>query len=467
MTYAPNTLNRARALLAAIILIGNPMAFAGTPAPGDAAKAVVEPPPAPSEFFKFDVQERLRFELRSDNFDFNESVNSATDDTWLLQRFRIGLLIKPARWFKLYAQGQDSREFDSDRPNIPGAMGAEGDDWFDLRQGWIEFANYDAFPLGMKIGRQILSYGDERLVGAFDWNNIGRTFDAVKFTYQQRSWSVDVFAASVVNIRRDEFNPSDLLNGNETDRGQVFAGTYLTTRALPFQTTDVYAFYLHQNGSKSAAPPNDDTNFATIGTRAKGDPKKLKGFEYDFEGAFQAGEVSGRRLTAFAVHGGAGFNFDLPWKPRIHAEYNYGSGDSDPNDDTIETFQNLFPTNHKFYGYMDLFSWQNISTPAIAFRVSPCETVSMQLGGQWYWLASNEDAWYRANGTTRVRPVNAIAQDADNYVGAEIDFTVTYAPTKWLSFLAGYSRFFAGDYLKSTGPSDDADFGYIQTTLEF
>lgn len=415
----------------------------------------------------FDVENRLRLEVRSDNFDFNDSVNSVTDDTWLLQRFRIGVLIKPSRWFRLYAQGQDSREFESERPNIPGALGAEGDNNFDLRQGWIEIANYEAFPLGVKIGRQILSYGDERLVGAFDWNNFGRTFDAVKFTFQQKPWSLDVFAASVVNIRRDQFDTSDLFNGDETHRDQVFTGAYFTTAAIPFQTTDVYAFYLHQNQSPSAAPPNNDTNFATLGTRVKADPKKLHGFEYDFEGAFQAGEVNGMRLTAFAVHVGAGYNFACPWKPRIYAEYNYGSGDSDPTDDTIETFQNLFPTNHKFYGYMDLFSWQNISNPAITMKVSPFEKVTVQLSGQWFWLATNEDAWYRANGTARVRPVNAVTRNANDYVGAEIDFTVTYAPTKCLAFLAGYSHFFAGDYAKATGPFDDADFVYVQSTLKF
>jgi hypothetical protein len=32
---------------------------------------------------------------------------------------------------------------------------------------------------------------------------------------------------------------------------------------------------------------------------------------------------------------------------------------------------------------------------------------------------------------------------------------------------AGYSHFFAGDYLADTGPSDDADFGYLQATISF
>ena len=31
----------------------------------------------------------------------------------------------------------------------------------------------------------------------------------------------------------------------------------------------------------------------------------------------------------------------------------------------------------------------------------------------------------------------------------------------------GYSHFFAGGYVSATGPSDDADFGYAQATINF
>ena len=44
---------------------------------------------------------------------------------------------------------------------------------------------------------------------------------------------------------------------------------------------------------------------------------------------------------------------------------------------------------------------------------------------------------------------------------------MTYKPLKQLGFTAGYSHFFAGDYLRNTGAHDDADFGYVQATIEF
>ena len=493
------SLKKSGALLAAALLTGSlTSSFAGE----IVAKPVIEKAPEsnPLSFFDglltFDVQERLRVEIRENNFDFNDALDSLTDDGWLLQRFRIGLLIKPAAWLKIYAQGQDSREIDSDRPDFPGQLGAEGDDAFDLRQGYVELGNVKEFPLTLKIGRQVLAYGNERLVGSSDWNNLGRTFDAVKLRFEQPKWWVEGFASTVAVPTRGEYNQSDFANGTETDRGQVFSGLYFSTTALPFQTTDVYAFHLHEEtGPKYLPLAAGDTNFVTLGLRVKSKPgafhhepapapdgkavadgksppppppaPKPLGLDYDGEFAFQAGELRGLDLTAFAVHAGLGYTFEVPWTPRIGLEYNFATGDTHPGDSAVETFQNLFPTNHKFYGYMDTFSWQNMHNPAISLKVAPCKKVTAQVDYHGFWLATNKDVWYRANGTTAVRPLTPLARNADKYAGSELDFTVTYKPVRQLALQAGYSHFFAGSYLKDTGAHDDADFGYVQATIEF
>ena len=438
----------------------------------------------------FDFQERFRWEIRDNNFDFNDDVNSLTDDNWFLQRARLGLAIKPVPWFKVYAQAQDSREINSDRPDFPGLLGAEGDDSFDLRQGWFEVGNAKEFPLTLKAGRQTLIYGDERLIGASDWNNLGRTFDAVKLRWEEKAWWLDAFASSVVVPERGSYNQSDFFNGNETGREQIFSGLYFSTTAVGPQTTDLYVLHLHENANpRFAQNPLGDTNFFTLGLRVKskpgafahtapepmgkgpGDgkptPPKPLGFDYDGEFAFQTGDVKGRDLTAFAAHVGAGCTFDISWKPRLGAEYNFASGDSDPLDREVETFQNLFPTNHKLYGYADFFSWQNIHNAALSLKAQPCKAVTAQVDYHAFWLASTDDSWYRANGVTTVRPLTPAARAADNYVGSEIDFTVTWNVRKELAIQAGYSHFFAGGYLRDTGASDDANFGYVQASLTF
>jgi alginate export protein len=102
---------------------------------------------------------------------------------------------------------------------------------------------------------------------------------------------------------------------------------------------------------------------------------------------------------------GEGYNFKCPWSPRLFADYNYASGDHSQTDDDIETFQNLFPTNHPRYGFMDLFSWQNLHNPELSLKAKPCKEVGLEVDFNWFWLANTNDAWYRSNGTTRVRPI--------------------------------------------------------------
>src|SRR4029450_11866901 len=110
----------------------------------------------------------------------------------------------------------------------------------------------------------------------------------------------------------------------------------------------------------------------------KADPKKLHGWEYEGEFAFQGGQVSDLDLTAFAVHLGRGYNFDPPRTPRLFLEHNFASGDDNATDGDIETFQNLFPSNHPRYGIMDLFSCQNLHNPALNLRAKPCKQVGLE-----------------------------------------------------------------------------------------
>ncbi len=131
----------------------------------------------------FDLEERIRAESRENNRDFDSSAHDDNDDSWLLNRFRLGLAFRPVTWLKLYGQTQDSREAFSDRANVPGIRGAEGDDIFDLRQAYISLGDIKRFPLLLTVGRQAISYGDNRLVADSKWGNFGRTFDAIRLRF--------------------------------------------------------------------------------------------------------------------------------------------------------------------------------------------------------------------------------------------------------------------------------------------
>lgn len=458
----------------------------------------------------FDVEERARLETRQNNFDFNDAKNSlgdVTDDTFLLQRFRIGVTVRPSESIGGYLQGQDTRQIWATRPGVPYTFGSEGDDPFDLRQAYIDLGNLAACPFTMRLGRQELSYGDERLVGSAGWNNFSRTFDALKLRYSDpnRLLTLDAFGAHVVNIAGFGPDANDGMIFNTADWDDTLVGLYLSTKALEFQTTDLYVLFRDKGDSdpvytamsgtltNRATPYDIAQRIWTLGFRIQSTPGKTGNWDYDAEVAYQTGRSAGQQGAAvpgpemidheaFAIHAGAGYSWaKIAWSPRLGVEYNVASGDKNPDDNNDQSFLNLFPSNHKPYGRMDLFSWKNIHDLACGLRLTPYQDAQqpshklvLDVDGHAFWLYSNQDAWCRANGVARVRPLNAAALSANRFVGSELDVTISYnTPWKWLRVDTGYSHFFAGGYVSDTANAvtgaggDDADFGYVQTTMTF
>ena len=89
----------------------------------------------------------------------------------------------------------------------------------------MELGDPAVFPLSLKIGRQEMTYGDQRFIGLTDWSNTGRSFDAARLRYQagKKSW-INLFTARVVIPRDDYFNES-----NEADQ---FSGLYASSQEI-------------------------------------------------------------------------------------------------------------------------------------------------------------------------------------------------------------------------------------------
>ncbi|MBA3763592.1 MAG: alginate export family protein, partial [Chthoniobacterales bacterium] len=105
-------------------------------------------------------------------------------------------------------------------------------------------------------------------------------------------------------------------------------------------------------------------------------------------------------------------------------------------------------------------------------NVKPMKKLDLELDGHAFWLADTHDYWYRSNGISTLRTRTPDGRDvrtinARNFAGCEIDLTATWEATKNVKVQAGYSHFFAGSYLADTGASNDADFGYLMTTISY
>lgn len=480
--------------IAALLLLGVQPVFAAAPAAKpDAARAVTFDDGRGT----FELVERLRFENRDDNFDFDAAAHSPTDDSWFVQRLRLG-----ATWggpgFSAQVQLQDAREWGSERPNVPFILGSEGDAPLDVRIASLTWGDPKGGAFSLTLGRQILALGDERLVGVGEWNNFARTFDAARVVWnlEPGRTTATAFVGSVVHVEgRGETDRWAFDRASGDDR---FAGFYLTHKPDKAHTLDAYLLWRDKKASdpiyraptaaipaaaRTAAAYDIGQSIGTLGARYfMPPPAQGGGFDTEVEAAWQFGLVD-RQTTAatgpyagddasldhdaWALHTLVGYTFgDLPGRPRFDLEANVASGDTDRTDGKNGSFMNLFPSNHKFYGFMDAFAWKNLREFVATVRFSPVPKTVVRLDYHRFSLYSEQDAWYRANGVSTVRALNAAAQNAPRHAGDELDVTATWTPSARATLDFGWAHFFAGPYLGATGAESDADFVYVQTTLK-
>ncbi len=404
------------------------------------------------EKLKVSLEMRYRLEAR-DDFDFNQNADDT--DTFHLLRTRLMLDANLSESIRAFVQLQDSRIWDSLPAN---RWSITFRDEFDVRQAYVDFKVKEiSEALTLRLGRQELSYGDQRLVGAFDWSNVTQSFDAIKLIYTDKKYSIDAFLSEKVNI--DRANPNNWYDDNEG-----FHGVYATYKGLDKHLIDLY--YLYRNTSEPVAfgpSGSRKLNESTVGLRFKGD--KVNNFDYTLESAFQFGKFGSQDIRAHALITGAGYTFSsIPWTPRLGFEWDFASGDKDSTDNERNTFDNLWPTNHLFYGYIDLVSLQNINAYDLRLSLNPTKKLTLQ-GDYWqFYLDETTDAAYNA-ARGQLRAANQ--RVASGYLGSEADFLLKYAFNKNINLLGGYSHFFAGTFLARTGANDDANFFYLQSLLKF
>jgi hypothetical protein len=109
---------------------------------------------------------RTRFEGYSGaNFLANAS------DSYLLTRFRLGALIRPSAWFRVYAELQDTDAFLKSPPLVPPYQ-----ETWDLRRAYVDFGDIEAGPVALRVGRLDLNFGDGLLIGTSYWRNASRGY---------------------------------------------------------------------------------------------------------------------------------------------------------------------------------------------------------------------------------------------------------------------------------------------------
>jgi len=372
------------------------------------------------------------------------------NDGYYLHRLRLNVAVEPDRRLRFVFQVQDAQAPGLSRKPAPAGMV----NTLDLRQGYLELGPADAGPLSLRVGRQDLIFGEERLIGAAGWGNVGRSFDAVRLTWRRPGMRLDGFASAVVPVLNGRFDRPRLSNG--------FYGLYGSLDKL-LRDGVIEPFLLWKTASHTTAESgrSGDLDLYTGGARVVSKlPRRL---DCNVEMALQGGRAAGDRVRAWAGHWALGWT---PWKDRplrLIAEYNFASGDRDPRDGRRGTFDQLYPTNHSKYGTADQIGWRNIHDLMPGLEWRPRRKWRLKFDYHAFWLADRRDALYTEAGAVFARNPQA----AGSRIGWELDAQADWQFSDRLQLGLGYARLFAGPYLKQTTPGSGFSYPYLTWSYRF
>lgn len=329
----------------------------------------------------------------------------------------------------------------------------------DLKQGWFEADDLFGCGTRTRVGRQVLSYGDQRVIGELDWHTYGRSFDAALFShvFEATGTRADLFAARVV-----ERNFALAASPPDNDDRNLLGLYTVTPKALHHSDLDAYVLLLKDNlETAGEAGGTGNTGIWTGGARLAGAKDAL---DWGTEWAVQRGRLAGDRLEAWAGHARAGYTMaSTAWTPRIGLEWDMATGDDDPTDGDAGSFQTLFPTNHDKYGILDVAAWQNLQAWRASLGLAPAKDWTLAFDWWRLYVADADDAWYAASGAV-IRPG---AAGASKYLGSEADLVLAWKPSDRMRIALGGAQFFDGGFVRDTGGGNDAFWFYVRVQVWF
>lgn len=310
-------------------------------------------------------------------------------------------------------------------------------DNFDMHQGYVQLFNLQEDHWGLRVGRQEMNLGGQRLVGAVGWAQQGRSFDGIRVR-TERDWGwIDFFG---YKTRELGAQPTSLTDSE-------FFGAYGTLDlGEGLGDLDLYGMY------QLADVGTDETKQGTFGARYVRNSENL---HYRIEGSFQTGDRLGEEVSAYMF--GARVGLDVADdKATVTLWYDYLSGDDDPGDGETKVFDTMFATNHKFYGFADLFL--NI----------PAHTGGLGLQDMAIKLAYRPEGPWSFGADLHSFRVAEEGSLSGTHLGEEIDLTGTYRYSSNATIQGGLSYIAQDDPWGELGRlSENMWWGYVMLNVTF
>ncbi len=379
------------------------------------------PPAVSAQTVTWSGQIRPRYEHR-------DPVAGGPDE-FTSMRVRLGLLARVDSSLSVFVQGQDVRLWGEETNTLSDFRA----DNIDVHQAWLRYRHPGAPWLVSTVGRQEMSFGGQRLIGAVDWTQQGRAFDGVRLDLGQGRGRVSLVGMTLAE---------NTAAAHEVDGALL--GAYATIGAVGPGALDLYLL----NDRVDATAQTDQL---TMGARYA---FQHSGFAGRVEGSLQRGDRVGTPVSASMVGARVGRSFSgdavhlAVWYDRLSAD--------DPNDPDTNAFSTLFATNHKFYGFADLF----LDIPAHT-QGRGLEDIAVKLSAR---LGSGTTA---ALDLHRFAAVSARDLASGHYAD-ELDLTGTHRLSPHLSIVGGFSFVWQDDALARVGRlSEDLTFGYLSINATF
>ena len=377
--------------------------------------------------------------------------NRAVNDFYLLDRLRIRVIIQPKDWLSFHGEVQDARLFF----NYHTAEANPFQDTWTLWEGYAQVGSSTSGWVDAAGGRQVLLFGDERVIGPSNWLNVGRTFNVARVDLHQSDFKVSIFASSVV--------PGDNADLHNALPGNNFYGVYGSfNNIVPKGTFEPYVLWrvAPSNPGLPEEVGHGHLNETTIGLHWKGELPA--DFDYDTEFDGQKGSLGNYSIGAWAGYASFGKTFsDVAASPRIFIEGNYASGTKNPAGRNWNTFDQLYPSNHDKLGFTDQVGRRNIEQFRAGVEEEPTKRWKLKQAFVVYWLVTANDNFYASSGAIAI-PAHP---GASRHIGNELDLAFEYTLNKGLNFGFGYARLFAGQFLKTT--AGGIDYGYPYAYFQY
>ncbi|MBI3895219.1 MAG: alginate export family protein [Acidobacteria bacterium] len=332
------------------------------------------------------------------------------------------------------------------------------EDRLDLQQSFLElkfsFATKSDFFI--RAGRQEIDLGSSRLVSTREPQNVRQRFDGLRLeiTTGNHAWRIGALATRPVIPKSDLFD-------DVPDHTVTFTGAYviMPNPAIPGGRM---SFYWAGFGRKlSRYDQGTGQEFRnTLGTRYFG---IWKNFDYNYEFIYQIGSFRQGRIRAWTIATDSGYTFQtVRFYPRFGLGADISSGDRDPANPDLQTFNALF-ANNAYSAKVGLVGPANSINlnPSVRFRIG--EHVIIVSDWAFFWRESLRDGTYFTSGTLQRTGQNNLQR----FVGSQPSLQFVYRFSSHLDLTAIYTHVFPGPFIRQSPPAKPLDYVTNYLTYRF